>query len=88
MVSASCVVTGAAAWAIGVTVRALPRMTISIPLAVSTVDHRDDLADEFQPARDRHVDIAQDEVDYIALDAASASAPFAASTTSSSSMLA
>ena len=29
--------------------------------------HRGNLADEFQTVHDRHVDIAQDEVDYIAL---------------------
>ena len=47
---------------------------------------RGDLADEFQPVHHRHVDIAQDEVDYIALQRRQRFAPFAASTTFSSSM--
>jgi hypothetical protein len=48
--------------------------------------HRGDLADQFQPVHDRQVEIAQDEVDSMLSKAASASAPFAPSTTFSSSM--
>jgi len=48
--------------------------------------HRGNLPDKFQPVHDRHIDIAQDEINHVLCNASSASRPFEASTALSRSM--